>query len=149
MIIQDRDNIDIKGKKVVILGLGLSGVAAASLAAYKGAHVFVSDQNNSQNLIDSLEGLKALNIKGELGKHSSHIYEADLWIISPGIAQDSDLIVKANKNNVPIISEIEFASWYTEAPIIAITGSNGKTTLLIFLKRWCKLMKFMGFWLET
>jgi len=144
MIIQDRDNIDIKGKKVVILGLGLSGVAAASLAAYKGAHVFVSDQNNSQDLIDSLEGLKALNIKGELGKHSSQIYEADLWIISPGIAQDSDLIVKANKNNVPIISEIEFASWYTEAPIIAITGSNGKTTTAHILEEMVQTNEIHG-----
>ena len=128
MVILDRDNIDIKGKKVVILGLALSGVAAASLAVHNEAHVFVSDQNDSQDLIDSLDELKKLNINGELGNHSEQIYEADLWIISPGIPQDSELIVKAKARNIPIVSEIEFASWYTEAPIIAITGSNGKTT---------------------
>ena len=55
MIIQDRNDIKIKGKKVVILGLGISGIAAASLAAHKGANVFVSDQNSSESLIDSLE----------------------------------------------------------------------------------------------
>ena len=144
MMIQDRDNIDIKGKNVVILGLGLSGVAAASLAAHKGAHVFVSDQNNSQDLIDSLEELKTLNINGELGKHSRQIYEADLWILSPGIAQDSELIVKAKENNIPIISEIEFASWFTEAPIIAITGSNGKTTTAHILEEMAQTNEING-----
>ena len=144
MMIQDRDNIDIKGKNVVILGLGLSGVAAASLAAHKGSHVFVSDQNNSQDLVDSLEELKTLNINGELGKHSRQIYEADLWIISPGIAQDSELIVKAKENNIPIISEIEFASWFTEAPIIAITGSNGKTTTAHILEEMAQTKEIHG-----
>ena len=144
MMIQDRDNIDIKGKNVVILGLGLSGVAAASLAAHKGAHVFISDQNNSQDLIDSLEELKTLNINGELGKHSRQIYEADLWILSPGIAQDSELIVKAKENNIPIISEIEFASWFTEAPIIAITGSNGKTTTAHILEEMAQTKEIHG-----
>ena len=84
--------MEIKGKKVVILGLALSGVSAAYLAVHKEAHVFVSDQNNSQTLIDSFDQLKKLGVNGELGKHSDQIFEADLWIISPGIPQDSELM---------------------------------------------------------
>ena len=144
MVILDRDNIDIKGKKVVILGLALSGVAAASLAVHNEAHVFVSDQNESQDLIDSLDELKKLNINGELGNHTEQIYEADLWIISPGIPQDSELIVKAKARNIPIVSEIEFASWYTEAPIIAITGSNGKTTTAHILEEMVQTDEIHG-----
>ncbi|MDG2265628.1 MAG: UDP-N-acetylmuramoyl-L-alanine--D-glutamate ligase, partial [Candidatus Marinimicrobia bacterium] len=144
MILQDRNNIKIKGKKIVILGLGLSGIAAASLAAHKEANVFVSDQNSSDNLIDSLEELKALNIKGELGKHSNQIYEADLWVISPGIPQDSEIIAKAKEKNIPIVSEIEFSSWFTEAPIIAITGSNGKTTTAHVLEKMVQTNEIHG-----
>ena len=144
MMIQDRDNINIKGKKVVILGIGLSGFAAATLAAYKEANVFISDQNNSQDMINSLEELKVLNIKGELGKHSSQIYEADLWIISPGVSQGSELIIRAKENNIPIVSEIEFASWFTEAPIIAITGSNGKTTTAHIIEKMVQTDEIHG-----
>ena len=128
MNIHDRATIEIHGKKIVILGSALSGVAAAKLAVRQGADVFVSDNQDTLANQDTLIELKALGIPGELGQHSDQIYDADLWIISPGIAQDSELVQKAQSNDIPIISEIEFASWFTEAPILAITGSNGKTT---------------------
>ena len=128
MNIHDRATIEIRGKKIVILGLALSGAAAAKLAVRQGADVFVSDNQDTLALQGTLTDLKALGIPGELGQHSDQIYDADLWIISPGIAQDSELVQKAQSNDIPIISEIEFASWFTEAPILAITGSNGKTT---------------------
>ena len=128
MNIHDRATIEIRGKKIVILGLALSGAAAAKLAVRQGADVFVSDNQDTLALQDTLTDLKALSIPGELGQHSDQIYDADLWIISPGIAQDSELVQKAQSNDIPIISEIEFSSWFTEAPILAITGSNGKTT---------------------
>ena len=135
MNIKDRDKIEIKGKKVVVLGLALSGVSAATLAIYKGADVFVSDQGNSESLTDSFNELKKIGSKGEIGKHSDKIYDADLWVISPGIPQNSKLIENAIEKKIPIVSEIEFASWYTEAPIIAITGSNGKTTTAHILEK--------------
>ena len=128
MNIHDRANIEIRGKKIVVLGLALSGVAAAKLAAHQGADVFVSDNQDTSKLQGTLTDLKELGINGELGQHSNQIYDADLWIISPGIAQDSELIQKGQYKDISIISEIEFASWFTEAPILAITGSNGKTT---------------------
>ncbi|MCS5646074.1 MAG: Mur ligase family protein, partial [Candidatus Marinimicrobia bacterium] len=128
MNIHDRANIEIRGKKIVVLGLALSGVAAAKLAARQGADVFVSDNHDTSELQGTLTDLKELGIKGELGQHSNQIYDADLWIISPGIAQDSELIQKGQYKDISIVSEIEFASWFTEAPMLAITGSNGKTT---------------------
>ena len=129
MNIHDRANIEIRGKKIVILGLALSGVAAAKLAAHLGADVFVSDNQETSELQGTLTDLKELGIDGELGQHSNQIYDADLWIISPGIAQDSELIQKGQQyKDISIVSEIEFASWFTESPILAITGSNGKTT---------------------
>ena len=128
MNIHDRANIEIRGRKIVVLGLALSGAAAAKLAARQGADVFVSDNQNTSELQGTLTDLKKLGINGELGKHSNQIYDADLWIISPGIAQDSELIQKGQYKDISIVSEIEFASWFTEAPILAITGSNGKTT---------------------
>ena len=128
MNIHDRATIEIRGKKIVILGLALSGAAAAKLAVRQGADVFVSDNQDTLALQGTLTDLKALGIPGELGQHSDHIYDADLWIISPGIAQDSELVQKAQSNDIPIVSEIEFSSWFTTAPILAITGSNGKTT---------------------
>ena len=128
MNIRDRATIEIRGKKIVILGLALSGAAAAKLAVRQGADVFVSDNQDTLALQGTLTDLKALSIPGELGQHSDQIYDADLWIISPGIAQDSELVQKAQSNDIPIVSEIEFSSWFTEAPILAITGSNGKTT---------------------
>ena len=128
MNIHNRANIEIRGKKIVVLGLALSGAAAAKLAVRQGADVFVSDNQDTLALRGTLKDLKVLSINGELGQHSDQIYDADLWIISPGIAQDSELVQKAQYNDIPIVSEIEFASWFTEVPILAITGSNGKTT---------------------
>ena len=113
MNIHDRATIEIRGKKIVILGLALSGAAAAKLAVHQGADVFVSDNQDTLELQDTLTELKALGIPGELGQHSDQVYDADLWIISPGIAQDSELVQKAQSKDITIISEIEFSSWFT------------------------------------
>ena len=78
MNIHDRATIEIRGKKIVILGLALSGAAAAKLAVRQGADVFVSDNQDTLELQGTLTELKALGILGELGKHSDQIYESDL-----------------------------------------------------------------------
>ena len=145
MNINDRANIEIRGKKIVILGLALSGVAAAKLAAHLGADVFVSDNQETSELQGTLTDLKELGIDGELGQHSNQIYDADLWIISPGIAQDSGLIQKGQEyKDISIVSEIEFASWFAKYPIVAVTGSNGKTTSTHILSAMCQTENFNG-----
>ncbi len=113
--------------KVVVLGAGESGVGAALLAKHLKYEVFVSDKGSisekyKQTLIEN-------NIPFEENKHSEKkIFEASEIIKSPGIPDTVDLIQRLKKAGVSIISEIEFASKHTNATIVAITGSNGKTT---------------------
>jgi UDP-N-acetylmuramoylalanine--D-glutamate ligase len=119
--------VQIKGQNIIILGAGESGIGAAILATKMGANVFVSDFGQIK---DSFK--KELNERGfewEEGKHSEErILNADLIIKSPGIPEKTPLIKKLRTQNTKIISEIEFAGYYSTAKTICITGSNGKTT---------------------
>ena len=126
---------DIKPKntKVAILGLGKSGVSSSKLAKHLGFNIFLSD--SSKNIdIANLNGFEF-----EIGLHSSKILESDLIIKSPGIPNNINILKAAVNKKIPIISEIEFASWFSLSPIIGLTGTNGKTTTVnllhkIFLK---------------
>lgn len=114
-------------KKIVILGGGESGVGAAILAKKKGFDVYLSDKNKIQNIYKNIL-IKHL-IEFEEGFHSENIImTADIIIKSPGISNKLDLIKKIQFHKIELISEIEFASRYVKSKIIAITGSNGKTT---------------------
>lgn len=114
-------------KHIAILGAGESGVGAAILAKKQGYKVFVSDlnlikENYKKELLDH-------SISFEEGKHDFvKILTSDLVIKSPGIPDKVLIIKELNTQNTPIVSEIEFASWFTKATLIAVTGSNGKTT---------------------
>ncbi len=117
----------MKSMKVVILGAGESGVGAALLAKKNSYEVFVSDFGEIGK--EFKKELNANKIAFEEGKHTEEkIFEADLIIKSPGIPDKVPVIQESLKRGINIISEIEFAAKYTEAKIIAITGSNGKTT---------------------
>lgn len=114
-------------KKIVILGGGESGVGAALLAKAKGFEVFLSDKGMLSDKYK--DTLSQNNIPFEEGEHTeAKILEANEVIKSPGIPDKVELIKKLHSLRIPVISEIEFASRYTKAKIIAITGSNGKTT---------------------
>jgi len=114
-------------KKISILGAGESGVGAAILAQKLGCEVFVSDMGVIKDKY--LEELKENNIEFEQGKHSNEIiFESDIVIKSPGIPETASLIVELHAKGIEVISEIEYASRYTDAKLVAITGSNGKTT---------------------
>jgi UDP-N-acetylmuramoylalanine--D-glutamate ligase len=114
-------------KKLVVLGGGESGIGAAILGKSKGFDVFLSDRNPIKDKYR--EVLLRENIKFEEGFHTDAlILDADEVVKSPGIPDTSAIIVALTAQNISIISEIEFASRYTSAKLIAITGSNGKTT---------------------
>ena len=114
-------------KTVSILGAGESGVGAAILAKKLGFRVFVSDMGNIKN--NYLEELKENEIEFEQDSHNKKVILAsDIVVKSPGIPDTASLIVELHKNGIEVISEIEFASRYTDAIIIGITGANGKTT---------------------
>ncbi|MEA1881166.1 MAG: UDP-N-acetylmuramoyl-L-alanine--D-glutamate ligase, partial [Candidatus Marinimicrobia bacterium] len=115
-----------------------SGVGAAVLAKHLGANVFISDSGSSDELIEQSRLIGSHGIGVETGGHRERIYDADLWILSPGIAQDTEIVLKAKEKVIPVVSEIEFASWFTDAPIIGLTGSNGKTTTVHLLNEMCK-----------
>ncbi|MCD8261576.1 MAG: UDP-N-acetylmuramoyl-L-alanine--D-glutamate ligase [Bacteroides sp.] len=114
-------------KRIVILGAGESGAGAAVLARKQGFDVFVSDMSLIKD--EYKEMLTSRNIPWEEGKHTEElILNADEVIKSPGIPNEAPVIIKLKEKGIPVISEIEFAGRYTQAKMICITGSNGKTT---------------------
>lgn len=114
-------------KRIVILGGGESGVGSAILALAKGFDVFLSDSKGLQEKYK--KELISRNIAFEENGHTEElVLSADEIIKSPGIPNYAPLIIKAVEKNIPVISEIEFAGRYTDAKMICITGSNGKTT---------------------
>ena len=113
--------------RIVILGAGESGAGAAVLAQKKGFDTFVSDMSLIKDKYKAM--LDERGIQWEEGKHTEElILNADEVIKSPGIPNDAPIILKLKNQGTPIISEIEFAGRYTNAKMICITGSNGKTT---------------------
>lgn len=114
-------------KRIVILGAAESGVGAAILAQKKGFDVFVSDKGTIKEHYKQM--LNEKSIPWEEQQHTEPlILNADEIIKSPGIPEDSPIVIKLRNKNIPVISEIEFAGRYTNAKMICITGSNGKTT---------------------
>ena len=118
--------------RISILGAGKSGIAAGALGAYIGAKIFISERNNSPGIIENIG-----NFKHELGGHSNSVLDADILVKSPGIPNDIPIIKECENQSIPIVSEIEFASWFTSSPILAVTGSNGKTTTVNLLHEMC------------
>lgn len=114
-------------ERIVILGAGESGAGAAVLAKVKGFDTFVSDASTIKPCYKEL--LDRYGIAWEEGHHTEElILNASEVVKSPGIPEEAPLVVKLRQQGTPIISEIEFAGRYTDAKMICITGSNGKTT---------------------
>lgn len=123
----NKEIINQMKKRIVILGAGESGAGAAVLAKAKGFDVFVSDFSSIKPKYKDM--LDAHGICWEEGRHTeADILNADEIIKSPGIPDKAPIIKKLKEKGTPIISEIEFAGRYTDAKMICITGSNGKTT---------------------
>ncbi|MBS4029652.1 MAG: UDP-N-acetylmuramoyl-L-alanine--D-glutamate ligase [Ignavibacteriales bacterium] len=121
-------NVDLRNKKVTIIGAKRSGVAAAKLLQTLGAIPFVSDVESKHDLENYLLQLQEMNIEYEIGGHTNRVYDADLFVISPGVPSNAEIILEAKRQGKKIVSEVELASWFCISPIIAITGTNGKTT---------------------
>lgn len=114
-------------QKIAILGAGESGVGTAILAKKQGFEVFVSDFGKIKDKYKT--ALDELEVEWEEGGHTeSQILDADVVMKSPGIPEKAPMVKAIIAKGIPVISEIEFASKYTDAKIIGITGSNGKTT---------------------
>src|SRR5687768_4744891 len=127
-------------EKVVVLGAGESGTGAALLAKVKGYDVFVSDQGQIKDKYKT--ELQRHSVLFEEGGHTDEkILDATLIIKSPGIPDKAPVMQKVAQLNIPWLDEIEFAVRYTDAKIIAVTGTNGKTTTTLLTHH---LMKQAG-----
>ncbi|MCX7944040.1 MAG: UDP-N-acetylmuramoyl-L-alanine--D-glutamate ligase [Deltaproteobacteria bacterium] len=121
--------MDVGRKRIFILGAARSGIAAALLAKSMGASVFVSDIKEEDKLGDAINILRRNGIDYETGMNSlEKIREYDLLVLSPGVFLAEDVRNDLKSRNIPIISELEFAFKFIDIPIIAVTGTNGKST---------------------
>lgn len=125
------------GKKVAVLGLGVSGYESAVFLQKKGLEVFASDGGKSPALDERAENLRRQGIEVETGAHSlDRILNSDWVLISPGIAPGTPVYQALAGRKIPVVSEIEAASWYSPTRnIIAVTGSSGKTTVSTLISR--------------
>jgi len=121
--------MEVVARKILVVGLAKTGVACARFLARAGATVTVTDMREAQVLGPQLVELAGLPIRFVLGRHDEPDFtSADLIVVSPGVPQDHPLLLAAQEVGVEIVSEIELASRFIDAPIVAITGTNGKTT---------------------
>jgi len=140
--------MELANKKILVVGLARTGVAVARFLAAQGARVTVTDQREEEQLSESLEALADLDITFELGRHVPHSFlMADLIVVSPGVPMDIKPLAMARSQKRRVVSEVELASWFIDAPMIAITGTNGKTTTTTLtgeIFRGCGLETFVG-----
>lgn len=122
---------DVKNKHIVVVGAAKSGLAAALLLSEMGANVFLSDAGTISDHFKSQ--LRALNVHFEENGHTDRAFRAEFAVVSPGVPDEAPVIQHYLKSNKAVYSEIEIASWFNDTPIVAVTGSNGKTTVTSWL----------------
>jgi UDP-N-acetylmuramoylalanine--D-glutamate ligase len=136
----------LEGKKIVVVGLGITGVAVAQFLKKKGASVIVTDLAAEHNLGPQAQKMREMGIPMELGRHSPAVFEnAELIVLSPGVSHAIEPVMQAQKNGIPVMGEIELASRFIREPIVAVTGTNGKTTTTELLGSMLEVSDFSVF----
>jgi UDP-N-acetylmuramoylalanine--D-glutamate ligase len=121
--------MELKDKKILVVGLARTGASVARFLAERGARITVTDKREREAVASFIESLRGLDITFELGGHGDETFlSADLIVVSPGVPMNIGPLTSAGNRGVPVISEIELAYRFIAAPIAAITGTNGKTT---------------------
>lgn len=140
--------MELENKKVLVVGLARTGVAVARFLAQAGAEVTVTDMREEEELSETLTELADLDINLELGRHVPYSFlMADLIVVSPGVPMDIKPLAMARSQKRRVVSEVELASWFIKAPMVAITGTNGKTTTTTLtgeIFRACGFDTFVG-----
>lgn len=131
---QDRERPDLAGKTVVVVGLARSGEAAARLLQALDAHVTVVDSSPKAQLLERASRLdhERLTLKAG-GMHEEVLEGADVIVLSPGVPSQQEPFRRLRQRGIPVIGELELASWYLDRPLIAVTGTNGKSTTVTVL----------------
>jgi UDP-N-acetylmuramoylalanine--D-glutamate ligase len=121
--------MELAQKNVVVVGLGITGTAVVRFLSNRGAAVTVTDTTSESNLGSGVQEFRALGIDLELGGHRYETFKkADLIVLSPGVSHIIDPVIQARERGIPVTGEIELASRYIRQPVVAVTGTNGKTT---------------------
>jgi UDP-N-acetylmuramoylalanine--D-glutamate ligase len=121
--------VELKGRKVLVVGLGVSGFAAALFLRRRGAQVTVSDLRSAEALAKHIPALLDAGVNVEAGGHGHATFRRqDLIVLSPGVAPNTPEMDEARTFHIPIIGEVELAALFLKTEILSITGSNGKTT---------------------
>ncbi len=140
--------MNLTNKTILVVGLARTGVACARFLAKAGARVTVTDMKNADQLAGQMAELAGLPITWELGRHEETSFlTSDLVVVSPGIPMEHPLLLKAKEAGREIVSEVELASRFCTVPLIAITGTNGKTTtttLIGEIFKGCGYLPFVG-----
>lgn len=123
--------IEVKGKNIVVIGAARSGIGAAELLKKKGAEIFVSDFGAISEAFK--KRLSTAEIEFEENGHSTRAGSGEFAVVSPGVPTQSPIVQEYLSNGKFIYSEIEVASWFTSNKLVAVTGSNGKTTVTSWL----------------
>jgi len=135
--------MDLFKKKVLVVGLGMTGISTARFLVNQGAFVTVTDMAKEDELVNSMAIIRELGINMELGGHRNTTFEnADLIVLSPGVPHTIPQVHRAQSKGIKVLGEIELASKFIDEPVIAITGTNGKTTTTTLLG---EMLKSSGF----
>ena len=124
----------LAGRRVTVVGMARSGESAARLLLASGARVTIADAKDEAQLADALARLDRTRLAVRVGSdYGSSLQETDLVVVSPGVPTRAPLLEAARGRGVPVIGELELASWFLAAPVIAITGTNGKSTTVTLI----------------
>ena len=126
----------LKGKKVTVIGLGKSGLASAKFLLAQGAEVWLTERSCEKNILENAGHLEKMGARVEMGGHTETFLKgSELVVTSPGVPKSSLPLQTARKRDIPIISEVELAASACPGTMVAVTGSNGKTTTCHLIHR--------------
>ena len=140
--------MNLRDKTILVVGLARTGIACARFLAKLGARVTVTDMKSAEQVAEQMQELAEFTITWELGRHEEASFlTSDLIVVSPGVPMDHSLLQKAKVAGREIVSEVELASRFFTIPLVAITGTNGKTTtttLIGEIFKACGYRPFVG-----
>lgn len=134
--------MDFRNKQILVVGAGISGIAVAAILADKGASVTLNDNKQEEALLHDVSPAREAGVNIALGYQDNSLLEnVDMLVISPGVPVTIPLVREAEARHIPVIGEIEVAYQLCKAPMVAITGTNGKTTTTTLLGELMKTAK--------
>ena len=132
--------MDVAGKRIMVVGLGRTGVSLTKFLAERGAKVTISDHKSPAELANYLDEIDHLELSYDLGTHTPRTFiEQEMIILSPGISPELKIFEYARNHGVRVTGEFEFASQFIEEPVLAVTGTNGKSTACRLMERMLSL----------